>query len=76
MADGRTIRNIVRAAITAFMLILLTVVSMGWRWTSTHQQPPLRTGSQIVLAIAGLSGLFALATIWRGEGRRTRSDRS
>jgi hypothetical protein len=76
MADGRKIRNIVRVAITAFMLILLTVVALGWRWTSTHQQPPLRTGSQVVLAIAGLSGLFALATIWRGESRRIRSGRS
>jgi hypothetical protein len=68
--------NRVRIAITVFMLILLTVVAMGWRWTSTHQQPPLRTGSQVVLAIAGLSGLFALATIWRGNGRRIRADRS
>ena len=64
--------NKVRIAITVFIFILFTVVIMGWRWTSVNQQPPLRTGSQVVLAIAGFSGLFALATIWRGDGRRSR----
>lgn len=64
--------NKVRIAITVFMCVLFTVVIMGWRWTAAHQQPPLRTGSQVVLAIAGFSGLFALATIWRGDGRRSR----
>ena len=61
------IQNAVRIGITVFILVLLTVVTLGWIWTSGHQQPPLRTASQMVLAIAALSGIFALTRIWRSE---------
>ena len=45
--------NTVRIGITVFILALLTIVTLGWMWTSSHQPPPLRTASHIVLAIAG-----------------------
>ena len=61
------VQTAVRIAITVFILLLLTVVTLGWIWTSGHQQPPLRTASQMVLAIAALSGMFALTRIWRSE---------
>ena len=62
-----SIQNAVRIGITVFVLLLLTVVTLGWIWTTGHQQPPLRTASHLVLAIAALSGVFALTKIWRSE---------
>ena len=54
-----------RIAITCFVLALLGVVRLGWIWTATHQPPPLRTASHVVLSLAALAGLLALAKIWR-----------
>ena len=59
------IQNAVRVGITVFVLLLLTVVTLGWIWTSGHQQPPLRTASHVVLTVAAVSGIFALTKIWR-----------
>ncbi len=56
--------NAVRIAITLFVLILLTVVTLGWIWTSGHQPPRLRTASHIVLFISAFAGIFALGKIW------------
>lgn len=59
------IRNRVRIAITFFVLVLLGVVALGWMWTTSHQPPPLRTASHVVLSLAALAGVFALVQIWR-----------
>jgi hypothetical protein len=60
-----SIKNLVRTAITAFVLALLATVTLGWMWTTAHQPPALRTASHLVLSIAALAGLFAVAKIWR-----------
>jgi hypothetical protein len=59
------IKTLVRLAITAFILTLLTTVALGWMWTSAHQPPAARTASHLVLGLAALAGVFALARIWR-----------
>ena len=59
--------RLVRVAITFFILLLLAVVTMGWIWTGSHQPPPLRTASHVVLAIAAVAGIFALARVWRPD---------
>ena len=61
------VMRLVRGAITFFVVLLLTVVTMGWIWTANHQPPPLRTASHVVLAIAAFAGVFALARIWRAD---------
>jgi hypothetical protein len=61
------IQTAVRIGITVFILLLLTVVTLGLIWTSGHQQPPLRTAGQMVLVIAAGSGILALTKIWRSE---------
>lgn len=60
-----SIKNLVRTAITVFVLALLATVTLGWMWTTAHQPPALRTASHLVLSIAALAGLFAVAKIWR-----------
>ena len=59
--------RLVRVAITSFVVLLLAVVTMGWIWAASHQPPPFRTASHVVLSIAAFAGLFALATIWRPD---------
>jgi hypothetical protein len=60
----------VRIGITTFVVVLLTIVALGWNWTSGHQPPPLRTASHVVLGIAGLAGILALAKIWWRDAPR------
>jgi hypothetical protein len=64
------VRNGVRIGISAFVLILLTTIVLGFVWTSQHQAPPLRTASRLVLSLAGAAGIFALTRIWRTEAPR------
>jgi hypothetical protein len=61
----------VRVVITLFILILLTVVTLGWSWTRANQPPRLQTASHVVLGISGLAGILALARIWRPDPPRT-----
>ena len=63
--DITAIKNLVRIAITLFVLALLATVTLGWIWTTAHQPPALRTASHLVLSVAALAGIFALAKIWR-----------
>ena len=67
MSKKERVRNGIRIAITAFVLVLVTIVGLGWLWTGSHQPPPLRTASHIVLALAALAGVFAVVRIWRGD---------
>jgi hypothetical protein len=60
-----TALNGVRVGFTLFVVILLVVVILGWRWTATHQPPSQRTASHVVLAISAFGAVFALAKIWR-----------
>jgi membrane protein YdbS with pleckstrin-like domain len=69
------IQNAARIAITAFVLVLLIIVSLGWTWTTRHQPPALRTASHVVLGLAALAGIFAVTRIWRRDGR-PQSDRA
>jgi hypothetical protein len=57
----------VRVAISVFVLLLLTLVTLGWIWTGSHQPPSLRNASHLVLAMAAGAGVFALAAIWRPD---------
>jgi hypothetical protein len=54
-----------RIAISAFILVLLFIVTLGVIWTGSHQPPAARTASHVVLGISGLAGLFALVRLWR-----------
>lgn len=67
MTRRNRIRNGVRVAISAFVLLLLIIVTLGWMWTTRHQPPALKVASHVVLALAALAGVFGLTRIWRHE---------
>jgi hypothetical protein len=58
---------LVRVGITCFVVILLSVVTLGWIWTGSHQPPALRAASHVVLGLAAGAGILALARIWRRD---------
>jgi hypothetical protein len=53
-----------RITITAFTLVLLVIITLGWRWTAAHQAPAARDASHVVLGLAMVAGVFAIARIW------------
>ena len=62
--------NAVRMLITMFIILLLTIVRLGWMWTTTHQPPGARVASHVVLIVAALAGVFAIVRIWRPDPPR------
>lgn len=62
--------NVVRILITLFILLLLTIVGLGWVWTTTHQPPGQIVASHVVLTVAALAGVFAITRIWRPDRPR------
>jgi uncharacterized membrane protein len=64
----------IRIAISTFMLILITLAGLGWRWTSAHQPPAQARASHVVLGLIAVAGVIALVTVWRPDpskrGRR------
>ncbi len=57
----------VRLAISAFLGVLLSIIVLGWRWTSSHQPPALATGSHVGLAMSAAGAIYALVRIWQRD---------
>jgi hypothetical protein len=63
----------IRIAISTFMLILITLAGLGWRWTSAHQPPGQARASHIVLGLIAVAGVIALVTVWRPDRSKRRA---
>ena len=57
--------NVIRAVISSFILILVTLSVMGWIWTGNHQPAAQALASRVVLTISIAAGLAGLVSIWR-----------
>jgi hypothetical protein len=68
-------KNVVRTAISLFIVVLITVSVIGWIWTGTHQPASLAAASHVVLSLGVLAGIVGLMALWRpnpptaGHGR-------
>jgi hypothetical protein len=62
--------NIVRIAISLFILILLGTATAGWIWTAGHQSPPQARASHLVLGLASFAGIAGLVALWRPRSPR------
>jgi hypothetical protein len=51
--------------ISAFIVVLLGVVTLGFLWTASHQPPSSRIASHLVLGLSGAAGGLALVRLWR-----------
>ena len=54
-----------RMGISAFILVLLVVVTLGFLWTASNQPPSARTASFVVLGLSAAAGVLALVRLWR-----------
>ena len=59
--------NIVRIAISLFILVLIAVSALGWIWTGSHQTPSESEASRVVLTLGVLAGVAGLAALWRAR---------
>jgi len=61
--------NAIRLAASFFILVLITLTSMGWVWTGAHQPPAQAMAARVVLALAALAGVIGLIALWRPSDR-------
>jgi hypothetical protein len=59
------VMNLVRIAISVFILVLIGVAATGWIWAGSHQPAAQSTASRVVLTACILAGVVGLAAIWR-----------
>jgi hypothetical protein len=58
---------IIRAAMSAFILVLFVIAGLGWQWASTHQTPAQALASHAVLTLSAVAGAVGLIALWRGS---------
>ncbi len=59
------VMNLVRLAISVFILVLIGVATTGWIWAGSHQTAAQSTASRVVLSACILAGIVGLTAIWR-----------
>ncbi len=60
-------RNVARAAISFFIVLVMALIAAGWVWTGRNQPPSQAGASHVVLALGALAGLLGLAAVWRPQ---------
>jgi membrane protein YdbS with pleckstrin-like domain len=63
-------RNILRLAISVFLLVLITIATTGWIWTGRHQPGSQALASRVVLTICIVAGVVGLHALWRTRAPR------
>ena len=58
---------VIRAAMSAFILVLFVIAGLGWNWAAGHQTPSQALASRAVLGLSALAGLVGLIALWRGS---------
>jgi hypothetical protein len=63
--------NAVRGAMTVFLVVIVWLAFMGWRWSSSLPSPKIE-GARIVLFITALAACAGMAMIWKYNPRNSR----
>ena len=58
---------VIRAAMSAFILVLFVIARMGWTWATAHQTPSQALASHVVLLLSAAAGVVGLIALWRGS---------
>jgi hypothetical protein len=58
---------VIRAAMTAFILVLFAIAFLGWTWTGANQTPAQAMASRAVLGLSVAAGVAGLVALWRGS---------
>jgi hypothetical protein len=62
--------NVVRAAVSLFVLVLIGVAGTGWVWVGSHQGAAQAAASRVVLSLCIVAGIVGLTALWRGRPSR------
>jgi hypothetical protein len=62
--------NVVRIAISAFILVVVTLSVAGWVWAGSHQPPAQAAASRTVLGLCILAGAVGVTALWRARPTR------
>ena len=62
--------NVIRGAISLFIVVLIVISASGWFWAGSHQAPAQSTASRVVLTICIVAGLIGLRALWRARPTR------
>ena len=57
--------NIIRIAISLFVVLLIGVSVAGWIWAGSHQPFSQAVASRVVLSLGIVAGLIGLRALWR-----------
>jgi hypothetical protein len=58
-------QNVIRLAISLFIVILIGVSVTGWIWAGNHQPPAQMAASRTVLTLCVAAGIVGLTALWR-----------
>jgi hypothetical protein len=61
--------NAIRIVITLFVLALIVISAIGWRWTAAHQSASQAAASHVALGLSMLAGVVGMIAIWRNGVR-------
>jgi hypothetical protein len=59
--------NVIRLAISTFILIVIALAVAGWFWTGAHQTAAQSAASRAVLGLCVFAGIAGLAALWRRQ---------
>jgi hypothetical protein len=62
--------NAVRGAMTVFLLIIVWLAYMGWRWSADLASPKFE-GARVVLFVTAIAACAGVAMIWKYNPRRS-----
>lgn len=62
--------NTVRVLMSVFLLAVVILSFLGWRW-AVELPPPKLEAARLVLAISGIAALGAMALIWSTKPRQS-----
>ena len=57
--------NVIRIAISLFVVVLVWVSALGWIWAGAHLSPTLAFAARVVLAASVIAAGAALSLLWR-----------
>ena len=62
-----TAMNVIRIAISFFILVVMALSVTGWIWTGSHQTAAQSAASRVVLSLCVVAGVVGLAALWRNR---------
>lgn len=62
-----TAMNVIRIAISCFILVVMALSVTGWIWTGAHQTASQSAASRVVLGLCIIAGGIGLNALWRAR---------